>query len=350
MNRSDTGALEPVRNAPAVPTAYSSEKHSGQIVEVSIAALIPGESPRLNGHDQEHVARLAEIDTPLPPILVDRRTMRVIDGMHRVFAAVLQGRREIEVEFFDGESEDAFLKAVEANVAHGFPLSQADRRAAAARIMITHPLMSDRAIAKSAGLGAKTVAAIRRSTEAVPQLDRRIGRDGKVRPLSSAAGRHRVAEVLAKHPTASLREVARLAGVSPATAGDVRHRLARGEDPVPGNPHVTETKTVATATATRMVKRKTPQDPASLLETLLRDPALRNNEEGRNLLRLLCNNALGTQQWIDLVAAVPPHCGGLVLELARRYAELWTDFSAELHERVRSAADDLVSTGDAASG
>jgi hypothetical protein len=89
---------------------------------------------------------------------------------------MLKGRETVDVEFFDGSAADAFLRAVEANVMHGFPLSLADRRAAAARIIASHPQMSDWAIATSTGLAARTVAAIRQSaTDAVPQLNGRVG-------------------------------------------------------------------------------------------------------------------------------------------------------------------------------
>ncbi len=79
-----------------------------------------------------------------------------------------------------------------------------------------------------------------------------------------------------------------------------------------------------------------------MLEKLLRDPSLRNNEEGRNLLWLLRNNAIGMRQWTDLTAAVPPHCGGLVVQLAQCYAELWLEFSRELDERVQSVVNEAV--------
>ncbi len=200
-------------------------------------SLRPADSPRLNGEDKAHIARLAETETPLPPILVDRRTMRVIDGMHRLMAASLQGRETIDVIFFDGSEADVFLRAVQENVAHGLPLSQADRRAAAERIVTSHPHMSDRAIGHSVGLAAKTVAAIRKSSsEEIPQSNARIGRDGRVRPLDSGAGRRRAAELLTQQPDASLRDVARAAGISPATVLDVRKRLERGESPVPEKP------------------------------------------------------------------------------------------------------------------
>src|SRR5579859_6840630 len=129
---------------------------------IPVLSLRPADSPRLNGEDRAHIVRLAESETSLPPILVDRRTMRVIDGMHRLMAASLQGRDTIEVIFFDGSEADVFLRAVEENVAHGLPLSLADRRAAAERIITSHPHMSDRAIGQTTGLAAKTVAAVRK--------------------------------------------------------------------------------------------------------------------------------------------------------------------------------------------
>src|SRR5579863_10113036 len=112
------------------------------VVAVPVLSLRPADSPRLNGEDKAHIARLTETETPLPPILVDRRTMRVIDGMHRLMAASLQGRETIDVVFFDGCETDVFLRAVQENIAHGLPLSQADRRAAAQRIVNSHPHMS----------------------------------------------------------------------------------------------------------------------------------------------------------------------------------------------------------------
>ncbi|MEU8364736.1 ParB N-terminal domain-containing protein [Nonomuraea sp. NPDC048882] len=332
------------------PTGISRlpDTFESKIVSVPIATLLPGESPRLQGQDQEHVARLAEIDGPLPPILVRRTDRHVIDGMHRLLAALVRGQETIDVEFFDGTTEDAFLHAVQANIAHGLPLTQADRRAAAIRIVASHPHMSDRAIARASGLGAKAVAAIRRrSTGSVPQLNARIGRDGRVRPLSGADGRLRAAEVIARNPDASLREVARLAGISPATASDVRKRLLSNEPPT--MPHPADARPPAPAAPAheaampdQIARRRAGQgtaahaphsEPALVLDKLLRDPSLRLKEEGRQLLRLLQQTALAMESWSDLIAAVPPHWEGLVVKLARQYAATWQQFAQELDER-----------------
>jgi len=327
-------------------------------VTIPVLSILPGDSPRLNGEDRAHITRLAEMEATLPPILVDRRTMRVIDGMHRLMAASLQGRETIEVMFFDGSTDDIFLRAVQENVTHGLPLSQADRRAAAERIIISHPHMSDRAIGQAAGLAAKTIAAIRkRSIDHVPQSNARVGRDGRVRPLDSGEGRLRAAELLIDQPEASLRDVARAAGISPATVLDVRNRLARGEPPAPQKPGAARGNAAsgghasgaagtegvpappsrpvpASAARTRPGIRPAP-DPAATVEKLLRDPSLRNNDQGKEMLRLLHINAVNADQLPDVAAAVPPHCVTAVIGLARQYARMWQDFAQELNERAR---------------
>jgi ParB-like chromosome segregation protein Spo0J len=318
-------------------------------VSVPILSIQPGDSPRLNGEDKAHIARLAEIDAELPPILVDRRTMRVVDGMHRLLAASLQGHETINVIFFNGSDADRFLRAVEENVTHGLPLSQADRRAAAERIIELQPQMSDRAIGRSTGLAAKTVAAIRRrSAGDAPQVNARIGRDGKVRPLDSGDGRRRAAEILAEKPKASLRDVAKAAGISPATVLDVRKRVERGEPPVPARPDAREPDPRAaavtgddSAAGNRGTRPAVPirgseaPPPAATVDKLLRDPSLRNSDSGRQMLRLLQATAVGADQLPDLSATLPPHCVLIVAQLARQYAQMWHAFATGLSQRAR---------------
>ena len=342
---------------PRDPAAQSADV-AAEVVTVPVLTLRPADSPRLNGEDKAHVVRLAEMETPLPPILVDKRTMRVIDGMHRLMAASLQGRETIDVVFFDGSEADIFLCAVQENIAHGLPLSQADRRVAAERIIASHPQMSDRAIGHSAGLAAKTVAAIRkRSSDEVPQSKSRIGRDGRVRPLNSAEGRQRAAELLAHQPGTSLRDVARAAGISPATALDVRKRLERGEPAVPARRPASATSGAepnaagdgCRAPAVRLSpaasRPATFRDPSSTVEKLVRDPSLRSSEWGKAMLRLLHVNAVAAQQLQDVAASVPPHCVTIVMQLACQYANMWQDFAGELDRRARIIDPSAAMTG-----
>ncbi|MFE5097480.1 transcriptional regulator [Streptomyces sp. NPDC056638] len=316
-----------------------------------IADLLVGQSLRSTGHDVEHVMRLAGLDTPFPPILVERRTKRVIDGTHRLLAAILNGRESIEVTFFDGPPEEVYLRAVEANVSHGLPLSLADRRAAVERIVTSHPALSDRTIARIAGIGAKAVAVIRkRSTAVDAQLEGRVGRDGRVRPVNAEANRLRVAELIAEHPEASARELARIAGVSPATASDVRKRVLAGEGPIAAGTGAAAARSTDNAPGIGRGRggrrlRLVRTDPAELLEKLVRDPSLRHKEEGRQLLRLLHQNFMRTEDWTEITAAVPTHCGALVVSLARQYAATWQEFAQELDERMRSLDSDDVAQG-----
>ncbi|MFI2242573.1 ParB/RepB/Spo0J family partition protein [Streptomyces chrestomyceticus] len=308
-----------------------------EIVSVPIIQVLPGDSPRLTGEDKGHVLRLAAIEGALPPILVDRRTMCVIDGLHRLMAASLKGQKDIDVRFFDGSREEAFLKSVEANVEHGLPLSQADRTAAALRILKSHPTMADRAIAKSTGLGARTVAQLRRSSDSVPQSDFRVGRDGKVRPLDGAQGRLRVAELMRDNPDASLRQVARSAGVSPATALDVRRRLERGDQPVPSQRSRSRGEAgPAKPEPVGPVPVPVAAPPtAATLDKLMRDPSLRQSELGRRLLRMFRENVLGASEMNDICASVPSHCIELIVELSRRNSQIWDGFAQELNRRAR---------------
>lgn len=291
---------------------------------VDINTLILTDSPRLSGENPDHTRRLAESTDPLPPILVHRPTHRVIDGAHRVRAAMLCGRQRIAADFFDGSAEAAFVLAVHRNIAHGLPLSAADRRAAAARIIAAHPGWSDRAIAAVTGLSDKTIRTIRhRSTAESPQLNTRIGRDGRVRPASSVLGRRRAAELLAERPTAGLREIARAAGISLATAHDVRTRLRRDEDPVPprlrARPDVIEPPRLA------------------VLASLQQDPSLKFSEAGRAALRWLYQHTIEPDDGTKLVDTIPPHCSGVVADLARDSALAWQELARALEQRGRAA-------------
>ncbi|MEV0414683.1 ParB/RepB/Spo0J family partition protein [Streptomyces sp. NPDC050448] len=157
---------------------------------VPVDSLLDSDSPRIDGEDGARIQMLARLESPLPPILVHRETMRVIDGMHRLRAVRLRGDDTIDVEFFEGGEVEAFTLAVWLNITHGLPLSKADRTAAAKRILRARPYWSDRRIAANAGLAAGTVASIRRrSTGQNEQLNARVGRDGRVRPLLATEGR-----------------------------------------------------------------------------------------------------------------------------------------------------------------
>jgi ParB-like chromosome segregation protein Spo0J len=276
------------------------------VEKVPARLLLPADSPRLQGEDAGHVAALAQVEDILPPIVVHRRTMRVIDGMHRLRAAQLRGEHEIAVRFFEGDESAAFVLAVSANIVHGLPLTRADRAAAAERILASHPLWSDRSIGVRTGLAAATVARIRQRCAGLrPQPEARIGRDGRVRPVDRAAGRQAASALMAQRPGASLREIAASAGISVTTALDVRRRLGRGEDPVPP-PRKAQDKPRGGAADPEPGPRAAPE-PVVILEKLRRDPSLRYNEQGRQVLACLSAQTVSLKQLRQAVDRLPPH-------------------------------------------
>lgn len=310
---------------------------------VAIASLATADSPRLAGENMEHARTLAQSEAAFPPIIVHRPSMRIIDGAHRLRAAILQGRDAIDVIFFDGSEEDAFVLAVESNVRHGLPLTLSDRTAAAGRIVKSHPEWSDRAIAAAVGLTAKTVAAIRRrsATEEVPQLHVRIGRDGKARPVNSAQGRRTAGALIARNPDASLREIAKAAGVSPGTVRDVRQRLQRNEDPVPPRqrrvePNAAHRKHTAVGGGMSAV------NPQAAMQALMRDPQLRMSVEGRLLLRLFGTRSADTRQQQRLIEWIPSRWRRTVAELAYACSRDWDKFAKQLEAREETGDDEHV--------
>ncbi|MEU6587045.1 ParB N-terminal domain-containing protein [Nocardia sp. NPDC046763] len=292
-------------------------------VWISTKLLMNADSPRTAGEDSAHIAALAELDTKLPPIIVHRASMRVIDGMHRLRATESRGAAEIQVIFFEGTESEAFAVAVRANVGHGLPLSTSDRRIAAKRLLEMHPNWSDRILAELTGLSYKTIAAIRRTAIVpMPGGDTRIGRDGKARPVSSAAGRLHASRLIAAKPDASLREIAREAGISPATVRDVRSRMDRGEDPVPNRARPVPKSVHLSLERYQMLDET--------LRALQRDPSLRLTESGRAFLRLLGAQRLDQREWERLYSSVPPHCSELVSRFARELALCWSGLAEAL--------------------
>ena len=296
---------------------------------VLLDQLSIADSPRLSGVDADHVRALAESAERLPPIMVHRPTMRVLDGVHRVHSARLRGQRAIEARFYDGPDHDAFVVSVRANITHGLPLALADRTTAAERILATHPHWSDTMVASVTGLSAKTVAAVRhRSTSDIPGSNVRLGRDGRVRPLNSAASRIIAGELLRRNPGTPIREIAKAAQLSVSTVWDVRERLKRGEDPVPQRQR-RATESGRLAGAGRQVDR------AALLGVLSRDPSLRSTESGRTLLRWLHGNGTDLDQWQRVLEAgtLPAHCVDTVAELAAANAESWSRLARQLRQQ-----------------
>ncbi|MFG1796407.1 ParB N-terminal domain-containing protein [Nocardia sp. NPDC049149] len=347
---------------------WLSRMSSIPVERVPVALIAPGYSPRINtGTKDDHVRLLTEAPTPLPAIIVHRTTMQVVDGAHRLAAAVALGHETIEVRYFDGSEEDAFVLAVQANVAHGLPLSLAERKAAARRLVASHPQWSDRLIAGITGLSHKTVGAERRrSAGETSQVNTRVGRDGKVYRREVSEGRGIAAEMIKSRPDASLREISKQAGISLGTAKDVRDRLSRAEAPdarcqqagkpasftpirrVPDDAEDAAAVLGGAAAAKlgdlgELTDRGGRSTAAPVQELILRglrnDPALRFNDKGRTLLRQLAASIMDIRTWGQLTTEAPGHCVDTLARLARANARSWHELADKLESQPVPSED-----------
>lgn len=331
-------------NPPADSALRIAQRLCNVTVEtVRIDRLRPADSPRLDGEDPGHVQLLAESDATLPPILVHRASMCVIDGMHRLRVAQLRGDSEVRVEYFDGTEIEAFVYAVRLNVTHGLPLTLADREAAAARIIGFSSHWSDRAVARMVGLSAPTISKIRAYSlpdRGLPELQSRIGRDGRVRPLNSAAGRLRASAIIGAEPDLSLREIAKRAGVSVGTARDVRKRLSCGEDPVPArflpeprSAPAEETGPLGHGPAPGTNRYPTDESYTSDLSSLQKDPSLRLTGSGRFLLRWLGLHTISKDKRASLIKSLPEHSKSRIAYMAKCCSQWWAEFAHDLEQQ-----------------
>jgi transposase-like protein len=311
-------------------------------VRLPINAVIISDSLRLAGENKAHVQILAQSEDRLPPIVVHKRTMHVIDGVHRVRAAMLRGEREIEALLFDGDETSSFVLAVKSNTRYGLPLSLVDRKAAATRIIELCPHWSNRMIASVSGLAAATVAKIRDSPAEHGEQSGRIGRDRRVRPRDSMRRRELAYRLMTDNPDASLREIARQVGLSPETVRSVRTQLKRGSLPAAQNGPEDPRSRPAAAHG----KQPAPQKPAappgepypdsmdwfSAMRALRADPAFRSTDTGRFLLRMLSAPHTIRAQGQPLVEAVPTHCMDWLAAASRACALAWLEFADRAEE------------------
>ena len=336
-------------------------------VSVPVALLKPWFHLRQDGTDAAHVRLLADASgsVRLPSILVQKRDLRIIDGMHRVEVARLCGETSIVARIVDCSDEEALVLAVKSNTLHGLPLTRADRISSAKRILGAHPDWSDRALAGITGLSAKSISSLRNTATAdAPFTGKRLGRDGKRRPVTSADGRQRAAEYLTAHPGAPLREVAKIADISLGTVHDVRERLRRG-DPAqprdfirPAAVHGDRAPAVALGPSGPCPSAHAPsahspsapekssspapavpvqrQDWLAISAKVTRDPTVRYTEGGRAFLRWMAAHAARVDEWAEFVDAIPEHWLEEVGRTAVSMSEEWRLFAERLSSRLDS--------------
>jgi ParB-like chromosome segregation protein Spo0J len=287
----------------------------------------------VRGIDRRHVAALAEVPDSWPPIVVSRRDGSVIDGLHRVAAARQLGLERLCAVFFDGSPDDEYVEFVRCNVGHGLALTLDERRAAARRILLTHADLSDRGVASVCGLSPKTVGRLRRTTDEArgaegtdARVTRRVGRDGRQRPVDASAARVRIAQELERQPDASLRTIASAVGVSPETVRTVREKLRA--DPERSTDVVgllAEPEAVVLGVLERKRHRAAPLD---------RDRAFTDRDEGRQFVDWFEATCVDDADLWQHGQAVPRSRVYEIADEARRRAGVWVRFAEQLEGQV----------------
>ncbi len=315
--------------------------------DVPVNALSPGPHLRQGGTNSAHVQLLIDAanSSELPPILVQEDGWRLIDGAHRLEAAKLRGDHTIKARFLDCTDSEALVLAMKANTSHGLPLAKAERISGAKQVLTTHPDWSDRAIAGITGLSAKTISTLRsRSPGALDPGTKRVGRDGRQRPITASDGRRRAAEYISAHPNAPLRQVAKETEVSLGTVHDVSARLRHGVSPernghrTPGrlaiHPASRTAATIAPSTTPTPLRRKNHTDPpptsAGIAGKVANDPAIRYTDGGREFLRWMTLHASDPDRWRDFASTIPAHWHSVIAPIADSISKEWGQFADRL--------------------
>jgi ParB-like chromosome segregation protein Spo0J len=290
------------------------------VTTVALTDLSPGVQLRRGKVNRDHINAIALSADDWPPIIVRRADNSIVDGHYRYLAARQLGRTHIECTYFDGGEESAFLEALRQNASHGLPLSLTDRQAAARQILALHLDWSDRRIGATCGLAPGTVGRLRINVVGPKadnsQLPARVGRDGRRRPVDPGATRSRIVTVLSDQPDGSLRDVARIAGASPATVRAVKRQQEFRPVPEP--------------------RQNASSPPAALVSTVWSsDAAVLSTSHGESFVRWFERTGVGGE-WIDFVMGIPISRVYEVADEARRRAAEWLEFAAAAEARVRS--------------
>jgi ParB-like chromosome segregation protein Spo0J len=299
-------------------------------IVVEVAMLSPGRSLRDRTLDPDHVERLASTGGDWPPLLVRRGDLVVVDGLHRLAAAVGLGLRTTSAVMFDGSSEEALVEAIRANIAHGLPLTLKERKKAALQLLSIRGEWSDRMVARICGVSGSTIGLLRASAESgrataeIVRLNRRVGRDGRARPTDRAALRRQIADALGDDPGASLRAIAARTGASPATVRAVRLGLGRpaveaAEPALVGDP------------GKEWPNKDWPN------KDWVADSACSSAEAALEFALWFDRTRIDAQECWTHAPNVPLSRVYEVLDESRRRAKLWSEFAAALQTRPAGA-------------
>ncbi|AYF77982.1 hypothetical protein D7D52_33870 [Nocardia yunnanensis] len=282
----------------------AAELAGSEIVRIPLDRLHIESLVRISGENPRHIDALAQVAGALPPIVVHRPSMTVIDGAHRVRAAQAAGAQWIDAMYFDGDEGEALLLAIRLNRRHGLPLSAADRKAAAKRALSLFPEWSNRMLGEMIGLPERTIAGIRRQPHVI----------GRVH-----WGRERRTEQ-------------RHAGQYCGESTDSVTRQAIRTDHSSAVPHA-----------------HAPTQSAHLSTSVAHSPAAQSASAAGHAPNSAAQHTSSTVAagdptlWADLLHTLPPQSAALLADFARRQADNW----AALADAAARRADVIAETSAA---
>jgi hypothetical protein len=307
-----------------------------EAVEVALATLTLGPSPRKTGVRPEHVRTLAQLEGHWPPLLVNRSDLTIIDGAHRFHAARMLGHTRVWCIYFDGDREEAFLEAIRRNTRHGLPLTLREREDAAAQLLGLHRDWSNRRVAQSCALAHGTVAKIREqlcSTGEAEQLNKRVGRDGRIRPVDSAETRKKIESALVSTPGATARQIAAQVGASPTTVATVRTKMKQasaGDEMRIVSGTSSESRTGARLHATE--QSETNPSASDTATTWRSDLSLSSTPQQKRFLEWFEQTNI-QEEWNEYVDIPPLSRVYELADEARRRAQHWEKFAQAIECR-----------------
>ncbi len=144
-----------------------------RLVPLQDLVLIPELSPR-DRLNEETVIRYMESFGSLPPVRVQAGSNTVVDGFHRVEAAVRLGLETVPVREEPIPDDELRLAAGLANVQHGQPLTRAERNALAVALVRNYGKLREE-VGQLLGMSASAVTLALREQQFNEQLSEKLG-------------------------------------------------------------------------------------------------------------------------------------------------------------------------------
>jgi hypothetical protein len=122
----------------------------------------------VDGQHVSYIVQAMEADTEMPPVIIDKKSKRVVDGFHRIRAAMRRRGKDATIRVVEKEYRNdsaLFLDAIRYNASHGRRLSTYDRSHCA--INAANLGISDRSLAGALNVAPSFLGELRTDRSAI---------------------------------------------------------------------------------------------------------------------------------------------------------------------------------------